>query len=202
MNADSPLADGPAQMIAAWRLANRLTQVTLGGILGTTAEAVAAWEEGRDTPAPAMTARLRDVMNPMADHAFVRARERLDRRSDMAALFDLDGIRLITSSKAVRQVWPQFATQCGVALNDHLVSTAATLLHNNEFLRASRKGEIAVVTGVSDRHVALGTDPCFRHKWTGSLRPYGQRMVLDVSFTPCDANTPLGIRRVLSVHDL
>lgn len=202
MTAVIPLAEYPAQAIAAWRMVNGLTQEAFADLLGTAADAVAAWEDGCDVPAPAIAARLRDVLDPMADHAFVRARERLDRRPGLAALFDLDGVRLIASSPAVQTVWPQFSTVPGVALNDYLVSTAATLLHNPEFLRAARKGEIAVVTGVSDRHIAFGTDPCFRHFWTGSLRPYGKRMVLDMSFTPCPSDTPLGIRRVMSVHDL
>lgn len=195
-----PLGLGTA--IAAWREANALSQRNLAHLLGVLPEAVARWENGTDAPSAANSLRLRDIMSPLARNSFMQRQTDLEMRSDLAILADLDGTKLLAVSKGVQLLWPEFSTFVGRYLHDHLVSTARTLLHDDQTVHAVRRGEIAILTGVSEEHVALGGDQRMRHHWSCTVRPYGSRMVLEMSFRPCDPTEDLGIKFVAPVQDL
>lgn len=188
--------------VTLWCRVNGVSRAHLAHLLGVTPELVARWERGQDEPTGALRLRLRDVISPFGKQSYLQRQTDIRTRSDVAALFDLDGVRLLAVSQGLGAAWPEFAGLVGYSMNDHLVSTARTLLHDPEFVRAARQGQIATVTGVSDEHAAIGNDPRFRHRWAASVRPYGDRVILEMGFYPCEPTRPLGLERLISVHDL
>lgn len=190
------------KVLRDWRKAAVIKQDSLAAMLGVSQSAVSAWETGRDTPGRRIVGRLLDMMSPAAADRFRLDKAVLCHQSAVRAAFDLDGVRLVMASRGMMAAWPQFSTLGGVRLADRLVDEAATLIHDDAFVRSLRRGEVAMVSAVSERHVALEMDARFTHRWVAVFRSYGQKMLVDMTYEPCAASQPLGVEQVTHFDSL
>jgi len=188
--------------LKVWRRAVGLKQDALAHLLAVTQPAISRWEAGMDIPSTALQLRLREMMCPSG-----AARRKIDeyvvrQQSSLEAAFDLDGVKLLVASQGLQRAWPRFAALPDLRLNDHLIGEAASLLHDDAFVREIKRGEIAVICAISDGHVSLPLDTRFRHRWHASFRTYGPRMVIKMGYEPCAADAPLGIEKVVRLADI
>ncbi len=188
--------------LRGWRKAIGLKQDALAYLLGVSQPAVSRWEAGLDLPSRPLMLRLRDMMCASGEarrkvDAFV-----LSQQVALRADFDLDGVRLLSASRGLQRAWPQFAALSDLRLMDRLIGEAGALMHDDDFVRLVRRGEVALVTAVSDQHVSLDLDRPFRHRWLAAFRSYGTRMVVTMTYEPCEAEAALGIERIVRLDDL
>ena len=165
-------------------------------MLGVSQSAVSSWETGRDIPNRRLSGRLADIMSPCAEDRFNLDKFTLSVQGSVRGSFDLDGVKLVMASRGLMRAWPEFSRLLEVRLIDRLVGEARELLHDEDFVRLVRRGEVALVSAVSDQHVELELDSSFRHRWIALFRNYGQRMLVDMTYEPCDASCAKGIESV------
>ena len=194
-------AESIGARLKLWRRANMVKQSALAHDLGVTQAAVSRWENELDMPSATMVRRLQDLLTRTNDSALPERRF-IERQSTVRALFDFDGVRLIASSKGCSALWPGFSEMTEVPLADSMVGETASLIHERDYQRQIRRGELVVVSGVSERHVSLKIDQSVRHRWHICLRPFGARMLADMVFEPCDRETPTGIESSLYIDAL
>jgi len=185
-----------------WRKAVALKQDALAHLLGVTQPAISRWEAGLDMPSTALQVRLRDMMCPSG-----AARRKIDdyvlrQKSALEALFDLDGVKLLATSQGMQRAWPRFSALPDMRLIDHLIGEAASLLHHDDFVREIKRGEVAVISAVSDGHISLPLDRNFRHRWHATFRSYGTRMVVKMGYEPCAADAPMGVEKIVRLQEL
>ena len=126
----------------------------------------------------------------------------ISRLQALQASFDLDGIKLIGVSAGVHAAWPQFADIRGKFLQDLLVGEAAQLMHNHEFVRSIRRGEVALVSAVSTKQLSLKFDNIFLHRWVATFQNYGTRMIINMRYEPCKPKAKVGVEQVVLLDEL
>ncbi len=188
--------------LKSWRKAVGLKQDALAHLLGVTQPAISRWESGRDHPSVAVQLRLRDMMCPMGN-----ARLKIDdfvlrQKSALEALFELDGVKLLSTSQGMQRAWPRFSALPDLRLLDHLIGEAAILLHDDDFVREIKRGEIALISAVSDSHVSLPLDSSFRHRWHATFHTYGPRVMIKMGYEPCAPDATVGIENVVRLEDV
>lgn len=184
------------KVIKTWRKAACVKQDALAFMLGVSQSAVSSWETGRDVPNRRLVGRMLDIMSPCATDRLELDRMTLQKQGLVRASFDLDGVRLVMASRGLAEAWPDFSRLTDMRLVDRLVGEARELLHDDDFVRLVRRGEVALISAVSDRHVELPMDSSFRHRWTAVFRSYGTRMLVDMTYEPCEQDHPKGIETV------
>ncbi len=182
-------------MLLAWRKAERLTQGQLARLLGVSQQAVSNWERNLDVPSAKAEAAIRSMM-AKADYLTVDA-TLITAQNAIRALFDLDGIKLCATSRGFQRLWPSTADLIDRPLADLLMNEAASLHENGELKNDVFKRNIIGVTGISQQHVNLESDDVIKHRWFVRFRPYGYRMIGDMTFETCEDDPPVGIERVL-----
>jgi transcriptional regulator with XRE-family HTH domain len=186
--------------LVSWRKFERISQAALAAELKVSQQAVSMWERGADRPSPAKMAEIRALMaktDPVRfELAFIRQQQ------SIRTLFDTDGVRMIGYSEGFAKVWPQFTRFENYALEDHLVGEVAAMMGSREIRQGIIGGEIAMASGVSDRHANIDADTAFRHRWFVGFRRYGWRVVGDMVFEACDPSTPTGIETLLRVDEI
>lgn len=189
-------------LLPAWRKACRIKQATLAEMLGVTQTAVSRWETGLDRPPRRLMPRLIDAMSAAGAQRREADGLAIAHSPALRAAFDLDGVRLVAASRALRATWPRFSALRSTRLADHLVDEASLFLHDGDFVKSARRGEVAVITAVSSRHVALDMDHGFLHRWTAVFRAYGTAMHVDMTYEPCAPEARRGVESVLFFDDL
>lgn len=185
-----------------WRKSSGVKQDTLAAMLGVSQSAVSSWETGRDEPSRRLMGRILDIMSPTARDRLQLDNLALSTQGAVRASFDLDGIKLVTASRGLTAAWPDFAKLTQSRLVERLVDEAGTMLHDDDFVRSIRRGEIALVAGVSDRHIDLNMDQRFRHRWVAVFRTYGQKMLIDMTYEGCGPSTKKGVEGVTHYDSL
>lgn len=177
-------------VVRDWRKASGVKQDSLAAMLGVSQSAVSSWETGRDEPSRRVTGRLIDIMSPTGRDRLQLDNLALSIQGAVRASFDLDGVKLVMASRGLIAAWPDFARLTHSRLIERLVDEASLLLHDDDFVRSVRRGEIALVAGVSDRHVDLDmdVDKRFKHKWVAVFRTYGHKMSIDMTYEGCEAS--------------
>lgn len=188
--------------LRGWRKAVGLKQEALAYLLGVTQPAVSRWEAGLDVPCRPVMMRLRDMMCVSGEDRGKVDGFAVAQQGALQASFDLDGVKLLAASRGVQRAWPGFTALSGLRLMDHLVDEAAALMHDDEFVRGVRRGEVALVSAVSVRHLGLDLDGAARHRWLATFRTYGTRMVINMTYEPCEAEAASGIERVVRLDEL
>ena len=190
-----------AAQIRTWRRVNLIKQSRLAAEFGVSQQAVSAWERGLALPSQQVLSRLRTMMARglhaplLADAAFVKG------QSTIRALVDTDGARLMDYSKGFSLRWQEFCIFQGEYLEDRLVNEIQSVIHSS--MRAEIiSGDIAVLSGVSERHVDVDLGPPFLHRWHICFRHYGTRVVADMIFEPCPPDEAKGIDLVLRMDEL
>jgi transcriptional regulator with XRE-family HTH domain len=184
-----------------WRRANLVKQVSLAQDLGVTQAAISRWENEIDMPSPMMARRLAQIMLRTANAATLEVRF-IEQQSTVRALLDLDGTRLLASSKGFKTLWPKFAVMTDIPMADFLIGESARLIHDHDYHCHLSRGKLVVVSGVSERHVNLDIDTGVRHRWHICTRSAGPKALVEMAFEPCDATTPTGIETFLFAEDL
>ena len=188
--------------LRVWRKAVGLKQEALAYLLGVTQPAVSRWEAGLDVPSRALMMRLRDMMCVSGEYRSKVDSFALAQQGSLQASFDLDGVKLLATSRGVQRAWPRFAALSGLRLMDHLADEAGALMHDDAFVRQVRRGEVALVSAVSERQLSLDMGSAARHRWLATFRTYGSRMVINMTYEPCEAEAALGLERVVHLDDL
>jgi transcriptional regulator with XRE-family HTH domain len=190
------------RMLPGWRKSAGIKQATLAETLGVTQATVSNWETGKDRPSKRLMLRLIDAMTASAHQRRDIDQMAMLNSPAVRASFDLDGVRLVTASKGMRDAWPTFASLGQKRLSEHLVDEASLFLHDTDFVKSARRGEVALITAVSDRHIDLDLDSGFLHRWTAVFRAYGTSMHIDMTYEPCAADAKKGVEQAVMFDDL
>ena len=93
--------------LRAWRTVIGLKQEALAYLLGVTQAAVSRWETGVDVPSRALMLRLRDMMCTSGDARLKVDSFAISQLGSLQASYDLDGVRLISNSQGMQNLWPR-----------------------------------------------------------------------------------------------
>ncbi len=189
-------------LLPKWRKASCLKQQALAEMLGVSQAVISNWETGKDVPTKRLMMRLLDAMSLSSAERFASDRFNILNASSLRASFDLDGVRLVLASRGMHDVWPAFSKMTNTRLVENLVDEASLFLHDPDFVKAARRGEVAIVTAVSKRHVKLNLDSGFLHRWSAVFRGYGTSMHVDMTYEPCDPTDKQGVERVVFYDEL
>lgn len=188
-----------AERLKRWRRANLIKQSHLASSLGVSQQAVSAWERGDYLPSQAILGRLRTMMSsadPLKlDKIFLR------NQSSIRSLIDTDGARLIEVSRGFEDLWNEFSVLKGKFLEEFLINEIL-LLTNHDFRLPILRGDIALISGVSERHLDIDMGPAFLHRWHICFRRYGHRVIAEMVFELADAGLAKGIEGIVRVDEL
>jgi transcriptional regulator with XRE-family HTH domain len=190
------------KMLPRWRKASGIKQHALAEFLGVSQGVVSKWETGKELPCKRISLRLLDAMSAASKDRFVLDRAAMAASTAVKASFDLDGVRLTMLSQGLIAAWPTFATKLNTRLQDHLVDEARLLLHDDGFVKSVKRGEVAMVSAISNRHVSLDIDAGFLHQWTAVFRSYGTRVMAEMTYEACDPGLETGIKSVVYFDEL
>lgn len=185
-----------------WRSVNGIKQQALAEMLGISQSSVSRWERGIEQPSVAMSKKLRDVVYGGMKSELARQRAITERQPVLAALVDLDGMRLLATSYAFKEAWPEAAGAEGKVFADDLAELTRDLFNDDGFMQAVRHNEIAMVTGISNRHVEGFGENGFRHHWASVYRKVGTKHYAEMSFQACEPDEELGLRHVLRIDEI
>jgi len=190
------------RLLPKWRKACLIKQQTLAEMLGVSQATISNWETGKDVPGRRLMMRLVDAMSSSATQRFEADRLSIAQAQTLRAAFELDGVRLVVASRGMHAVWPEFSRLTNTRLIESLVDEASLFLHDTDFVKSARRGEVAIVTAVSKRHVEFGADSAFLHRWSAIFRSHGAGMHVDMTYEPCDPSDRQGVERVVFYDDL
>lgn len=189
-------------LLPNWRKASCLKQETLADILGVSQALVSKWETGKDVPSRRIAMRLLDAMSATSNDRFLLDRRAMQVSKTIRASFDVDGVKLTMLSQGLSATWPTFSTLINTRLIEHLVDEASHFLHDDSFVKSVRRGEVAMVSAVSDRHVAIDVDARFLHRWTAVFRSYGTRQLVEMTYDTCEPDAPKGVEQIVYFDEL
>lgn len=187
------LSSNLGQLLRDWRKAKGMKQETLAQMLGVSQAAVSHWENGRDVPHRRLVGRILDIMAETGGERIHVDRIALQCQTSVRASFDLDGVKLVMASAGLEQAWPEFSQLTNRRLIDRLVDEASEFLHDDDFVRSVRRGEVAIVSAISDQHVDFDVDRRFLHRWIAVFRSYGHKMLIDMTYEPCNTRELKGV---------
>lgn len=190
------------RLLPKWRKASCMKQQTLADMLGVSQATISNWENGKDVPGKRLILRLADAMSTSASLRFEADRIAIASAQNPRAAFDLDGVRLVIASRGMHAAWPSFSKLSNTRLIESLVDEASLFLHDNDFVKSARRGEVAIVTAVSKRHVEIDVDSEFLHRWSAVFRSYGAGMHVDMSYEACLPSEKQGVESVVFYDDL
>ncbi|MGQ3674913.1 helix-turn-helix domain-containing protein [Xanthobacter sp. TB0139] len=189
-----------AQRLKTWRRLNNIKQAALAEMLGVSQSSISFWETGRDLPSAAYLQRITDLMADSTSNELLVERLFVERIMGGRALFDLDGARLLASSQGYRQLWPEYARLEGHFMAHRLVNEAASLADDRDLMQAIRKGEVAIIGGISRRMTDIELDPAVVHRWHMCFRRVGYRIIIDVACERTDEEA-VGVTELLYLDD-
>lgn len=183
---------------------NRIKQEALASMVGVSHAAVSQWENGHSRPSKRIALRLSDVMIGM--HTGMLSNEVLfiAPLQQIKALIRGRRLQLVGVSSGFGQLWPETMDLLGKDLRDLLVNEAAIYCNENDYLREATAGEILMVTGVSNRFLAVGetVDPHHRVRWHAIVRRIDGELIHEVIYEPCDPGTDTGFEKILRRSDI
>ena len=183
-------------LLRDWRKANGVKQESLAAILGVSQSAVSQWENGHDIPHHRLIGRIVDMMTGTYNDRLAVDNLAIQQQTAIRASFDLDGIKLVTASQGLIAAWPDFSKLVDMRLADRLVGESSHFMQDDNFVRSARRGDVAMISAVSDKHIQMELDSAFRHRWIAVFRSYGARMLVDMTYEPCDPNAEIGVQNV------
>lgn len=189
------------QKLKAWRRANGIKQETIASALDVSQAAISRWENGIDVPSVAMLHRVQKLVSREVRDELAIDRQFLKRLSSVEAIFDLDGIRLKAASEGMSRLWPEFSRLIGRPFEPRMSDESRIVLDDTELRKAIVKGDVAIVAGVSVRHLDLNVDNGIKHRWLSRFRLHGHRVLTTMVYEPCKQETPCGIEEILRLDD-
>lgn len=189
-----------SRKLKLWRKAEGISQQVLAFRLGISQQAVSHWERGLDVPNQKVFQKLQTIMAVSSElNSEVKL---IERQLTIRALFEIDGIKLITTSKGFNDYWPNLASSKETPLADFLVNEAASLYATDSIHQEIKSSHLLAASGVSERHMSLSDDGEIKHRWFTRFRHYGHRIVADMIFEPCSPNEQNRIEMLLRKEDL
>ena len=193
---------GIGTKLRIWRRSNGIKQDAMAAALGVTQATVSRWENGRDIPSIEISRRITDLIaTQIRDELAIESRF-VERLSSVQAIFDIDGIRLQAASSGCVRAWPLFSRLAGRAFESRMIGESRIILDDVETRNSVVKGDIAMIIGVSTRHLDLEGDSPFKHRWISRFRLHGHRVLATLVYEPCDPETPTGIEQILHLDDI
>lgn len=186
------------QQLRQWRKANRIKQSALAQQLNVAQSAISRWETGKDHPNPATLRRLAAMMawnkpDAMLEQAYI------ERQAGTVALFDLSGVRLLAASAGLKRLWPEFCAATGTSFSEYLVDESRYITTDKSISRFISQGRQIVASGISLRHITIDYDKPVLHRWHARIRPTHERILIDMTYEPCEKNAAIGVEEVLGV---
>lgn len=189
-------------VLRQWRKANHIKQAILAETLGVTQATVSRWESGLDEPSPAQYVKIRNLVGQVGRSRFEIERDVISLQTGLRALVDVDGIRIISLTKLYESFWPEMIALKEMPLADKLTSFSREIFYDEQLMRSIRRGEVALISGVSEEHFEGVAGNSFRHRWTATYRKTGSRLVSELSFEPCSSAEILGIKGIVRVDEI
>lgn len=196
------MSDAIGRWLKDWRKTSGVKQQELARLLGVTQTAVSRWESGLDVPSAAVYGKIRDLVSQKSSQDLRLRMSMTEMQLGLRILVDIDGLKLLSSTRAFKQLWPQLADWQGRNTADHLAGHTADLYANVELMKAIRRDEVVLAAGVSDRHLKGFDDHAFRHYWTAAYHRIGASHYAEISFEACSPNAELGLHRLLRVDEV
>ncbi len=193
---------GIGEKLKAWRRSNGIKQHVMASALGVSQATVSRWESGLDIPSIDISRRITDLIaTQIRDELAIESRF-VERLSSIQAIFDIDGIRLQAASLGCMRTWPLFSRLAGRAFEPRMIGESRIILDDVETRRSVINGDIAMIVGVSTRHLDLESDAPFKHRWISRFWFHGHRVFTTLAYETCDAATPVGIEQIFRLDDI
>jgi len=187
--------------IRLWRKSNGIKQNALASALGVSQATISRWEGGLDIPSIEISRRIMDLISTQIRDELAIESRFIERLSSVQAIFDLDGIRLEATSRGCADIWPLFSRLAGRSLEPRMIGETRIVLDDAEARRSVLKGDIAMIVGVSTRHLDVERDTPFKHRWISRFWFHGHRAFATLAYEPCAADTPDGIEEIFRLDD-
>lgn len=186
--------------LRVWRKTNLIGQKNLAARLGVTQSAISRWETGAEQPSQKILGKLKDLM---AERDPVRiSRLMIERQGTIRALYDLDGIKLLCCSQGLSNVWPTLSAQTGSYFRDDLINEIQGLVERDNILQQAHKGEIAFISGVSERHIGAQIDTQLKHRWHIQFIRHGLVSIGDMLYEPCAPDAMTGVEVIQYLDEI
>lgn len=193
---------GIGEKLRIWRRSNGIKQDAMAAALGVSQATVSRWESGRDIPSIEISRRITDLIaTQIRDELAIESRF-IEKLSSVQAIFDIDGIRLQAASSGCIRAWPLFSRLAGRAFEARMIGESRIILDDAETRSSVVRGDIAMIVGVSTRHLDLEGDAPFKHRWISRFWFHGHRVFTTLAYEPCDADTPIGIEQIFRLEDI
>lgn len=189
--------------LRAWRRGNNLKQKSLANLLGVSQSAISHWEAGRDLPCPTAHAKLLDLMSAKTTSSVLSPDISIvTRQLGLRTFGSVDGIRLLAVSRAMRQIWPESDIHIGKNLAEYAINQLADIYFNGSLMSSIRSGDVALISGVSERDFVL--PECIPHlcRWTYAFKKHGSDVFAELAIEPCESTEFPGIKDILFIDDL
>jgi transcriptional regulator with XRE-family HTH domain len=184
-----------------WRKANQMKQSVLASELGVTQAAVSRWEGGIDRPSPLIMNQLNRIMTPV-DLSLGLDMRMVERQAAVRGIFDCDRYQILTSSLGMKRIWPELCAKTDYSFADDLINELAPTVSDRALNQQLATGAIVLMSGVSERHLALDVDEAVHHRWHICFKRSGARLLADMSFEPCPSDKPVGITDIVTLDAL
>jgi DNA-binding XRE family transcriptional regulator len=190
--------------IKRWRSLNRIKQEALASMLGVSHVAVSKWENGHSQPSKVMAMRLHKVMNAAhqgrlaAEIAFTAPQQQ------MKVLTRGRHMQLVGISSGFLSAYPEFDGFRGLEMRPFMMNEAEHYCERSDLLKEACRGDILMLTGVSNRVVRVGSDAAehFRLRWHTIVRHIDGEVIHEVIFETCATDTATGFETVLRRDDI
>lgn len=100
------------------------------------------------------------------------------------------------------RVWPLFSRLAGRAFEARMIGESRIILDDTETRSGVIKGDIAMIVGVSTRHLNFEGDTAFKHRWISRFWFHGHRVLATLAYEPCEASAPTGIEQIFHLEDI
>jgi transcriptional regulator with XRE-family HTH domain len=190
--------------IKRWRSLNRIKQEALAAMLGVSHVAVSKWENGHSRPSSSMVSRLQDVMTGAHQGRLAAEIAFTAPQMQMKVLTRGRDMQFVGVSKGFLNLFPEFNELRGMNMRSFMVNEALHYCEGSDLLKEAVRGEVMMLTGVSNRVLAVGSDVSedFRLRWHTIVRHIDGELIHEVIFEPCAANMATGFENVLRRCDI
>lgn len=190
------------EALRAWRKAHGISQQALAERLNVSQAAVSRWEAGVDAPSLEVLGRIKVLLDPATVQAVSLEELFVREKNSLHVLFDLDGARLLATSKGYQRIFPRFSRLIGQYFGDRLVGETKAILEDRQLHSSIKLGEIALMSGTTERHIDHRYDQALKHHWTICFRKTGSLILADVSFELCDQAEETKIGKIVRIDEL
>lgn len=185
--------------IRRWRSVNRVKQEALAAMVGVSKVAVSKWESGHTRPSKTVALRLAEVMSGLHEGKLAIEIACTAPQQQRKVLIRGKKLQLVGISAGYREAWPEMTDFVGSDLRPYAMNEALFCCDDSGYLRDADRGEILMVTGVSNRLLDIGgpvpPDQLFR--WHAVARRIDGELIHEVLFEHCAPGTTTGIEKVL-----